>query len=82
MNRSNDPWVVGYEFTIEKPFGWVFFYNSKKFLETGEIGFALAGNGPAMVNRYDGTIEFGGTANPPEFYIEEYERKLASRGRG
>jgi hypothetical protein len=37
---------------------------------------------PAMVNRYDGTIEFGGTANPPEFYIEEYERKLANRGRG
>jgi hypothetical protein len=36
---------------------------------------------PAMVNRYDGTID-GSTANPPEFYIEEYERKLASRGRG
>ena len=35
MSPADDVFVVKEESTIEKPFGWVFFYNSKTFFETG-----------------------------------------------
>ncbi len=28
---------------------WVVYYNSKRYLETGDASFALAGNGPVLV---------------------------------
>ncbi len=31
---------------IEKPYGWVFFYNTKEFLETGDPAYALMSNTP------------------------------------
>lgn len=37
--------------TIEEPFGWVFFYNSTTFAETGDALHALAGNSPFIVDR-------------------------------
>lgn len=37
----------------------------------------LAGNGPMIVNKLGGTIEFFGTAKSPLTYIEEYERRLS-----
>jgi hypothetical protein len=37
--------------TIEVNEGWVFFYNSKEFIETGDFASALAGNGPIFVDR-------------------------------
>lgn len=79
MSPSDDTFVCDDTGTIEKQFGWVFFYNSKTYLETGEIRYALAGNGPVMVNKHDGTIEFYGTAKSIEASIEEYEQKLAAR---
>jgi hypothetical protein len=44
------------EHTIETDFGWVFFWNSKKYLETDEFQYALAGNAPLIVDRRDGCI--------------------------
>ena len=75
----DDPFVVVDEDTIEKPFGWVFFYDSKKFLETGVFSYRLAGNGPAIVNKHDGTVEFFGTNKPPLELVDEYERKWAGQ---
>jgi Immunity protein 35 len=37
--------------TIEVSGGWVFFYNSREFIETGNPISALAGNGPIFVDR-------------------------------
>jgi hypothetical protein len=28
---------------------WVVYYNSKRYLDTGDVSFALAGNGPVLV---------------------------------
>lgn len=74
---SDDPFIVVENRTIEKDFGWVFFYNSKKYLETGASRFRLAGNGPVIVNRQTSNIEFYGSNRPPEEIIRDYERKLA-----
>ena len=67
--------VVDEQITIERPFSWVFFYNSRAFLETGDDLYALIGNSPTIVDRHDGSIHVKGSAQPIEFYIEEYERQ-------
>jgi hypothetical protein len=61
--------------TIEKEYGWVFFYQSKEFLKTGNDVYALLGNAPYIVNKYTGELIETGTANPIEDYITEYEAR-------
>ena len=34
------------EFTVERPLGWVYHYQSKRYLETGKFVDRLVGNGP------------------------------------
>ncbi len=77
MGSPADPFVVVEKNTIEKPFGWVFFYNSKRFVETGESRYRLAGNGPFIVNKHNGSVEFFGASRPPLEVVEEYEQRLA-----
>ena len=50
----NDEFVIIGNETIDK--GWLFFYNSKEFIETGDYSAALAGNGPIFVDR-DGAVK-------------------------
>jgi len=72
--------VVVDKYTIEKAFGWIFFYNSKKFLETGIYRHCLFGNGPVIVNKFSGAIEFCGSGTPPEDIIKDYEKRLTETG--
>ncbi len=73
FSEEDDELVIAHEGTIEKDYGWVFFYNSKKFLETGEFSYALAGNGPIIFDKRDGSIHSFGTYKPPEEFIKEYD---------
>ena len=41
--------------TVEVHEGWVFFYNSRAFIQTRNPIFGLAGNGPILVDR-QGTV--------------------------
>ena len=75
--HPDDQLVIVEQYTIEKPFGWVFFFNSKKFLDTGIFRYRLLGNGPVIVNKVSGAVEFHGSNKPPEDIIKDYERKLA-----
>jgi hypothetical protein len=59
--------------TIEKEYGWIFFYNSKKFLETGSFRDRIAGNSPVLVERETGKIHELGTANPVSESIKKFE---------
>jgi len=58
--------------TLERPFGWVFFYDAKRHLETGDFRHALAGNAPIVIMKADGRIHETGTAFPLEHYLKEY----------
>jgi hypothetical protein len=60
--------------TMDTSFGWVFFYDSFRYLETGDRRFAAIGNSPLMIDRRDGNVYVAGTARPIDFYIREYER--------
>ena len=64
--------------TIEKEWGWVFFYQSLEFIESGDFKDMLAGNAPYIVNRNTGEFVVTGTALPIEDYISKYEMSLAS----
>jgi Immunity protein 35 len=76
MSAPDAPFIVDDAGTIEKPYGWVFFFNSKTYLETEDYRYALAGNGPVIVNKHDATVEFFGTFKSPSEFIAEYESKL------
>ena len=67
--------VIVDDLTIEEDFGWVFFYNSKEFIETGNLSYALVGNAPVIINKYDGTLHETGTASQIGHYIEEYKKR-------
>jgi len=66
--------------TMERPFGWVFFYNTREYLQTGNASAALAGNSPYIVNRFTGALVPVGSAHPVEFYLAAYEASLAAPG--
>jgi hypothetical protein len=54
--------VLQYENTVDFDLGWIFFWNSKKYLETKDFAEALAGNAPIIVDRRDGSIHQAPTA--------------------
>jgi hypothetical protein len=61
--------------TTRAPFGWICFYESRKFLETGESRYALAGNGPIVVNGRDGTAVMLSPLVSLADQVREYERE-------
>lgn len=65
--------AIAPEATVEKDYGWIFFYNTKKYLESGVISYALAGNGPVIIEKSDGRITAFGTNKPVDVLINEYE---------
>ncbi len=76
LRSGPDELVVLDEHTIERPWGWAFFYTTRGWRD-GDIKFAVGGNAPYIVNRLDGTLRPTGTAAPIEYYIQEYEAQLA-----
>jgi Immunity protein 35 len=64
--------------TVEKPYGWIFFYQSREFLDIGVASARLAGNAPIIVNRHTNELRVTGTARPLEDYLKQYERTLAT----
>ncbi|HPF72819.1 MAG: hypothetical protein H7A20_09510 [Rhodanobacteraceae bacterium] len=68
--------VVVTEATLERPFGWVFFYQTKEFLSARTPAAQLAGNAPLLVNRFTGDVVVTGTALPVQEYISRYEASL------
>ena len=62
--------------TMVRPYGWVFFYQSRRYLESGDELEMIAGNAPLIVNRFTGAVTVTGTANPIGHYLAEYELHL------
>lgn len=62
------------EHTREEDFGWVFFYESKTYLQTGDFRHRLVGNGPLIVDRA-GRVHQAGTAKPIGHYIRDLRQK-------
>ncbi len=61
--------------TIERDFGWVFFYVTKEYLETMNPKFLVPGTAPVVVHKKDGSVLHLPTSLPPMRAIEEYEKE-------
>lgn len=75
VSSSNEEMVLLDRDTMVKPYGWIFFYNSRRFVETGNVIYALGGNGPVVVERTTGRITHLGTARPFEEEVADFEGK-------
>jgi len=70
---DTDAFVIVEDSTLEKEWGWVFFYTSEMYLKTGDPKYALAGNAPYIVIRESGDVFVTGTAQSIEYYLEAFE---------
>ena len=68
--------VVIDESTLEKPWGWVFFYQNKQFVGKDNIAQQIAGNAPFIINKYTGKLTKTGTAYELTQYLQVYEAML------
>jgi len=59
--------------TLERAFGWVFFYDSKRHIETRDFRDAVVGNAPIVVTKAGGQVHVTGTAFPIEHYLQGFE---------
>ncbi|GAM96812.1 hypothetical protein U91I_00433 [alpha proteobacterium U9-1i] len=58
--------------TMERGFGWVFFFDSKRHTETQNFEDSVVGNAPFVVMRADGSVRVTGTAHPIEYYLTAF----------
>jgi hypothetical protein len=71
-NDPNDLVVID-ESTIERPWGWIFFYDSAAHIRSGSLDDMVAGNAPVLVERESGRLFLTGTAEDTEHYIALFE---------
>ncbi|MDR4891790.1 MULTISPECIES: YrhB domain-containing protein [unclassified Chryseobacterium] len=58
---------------IKKPYGNIYFYNSKEYILTGNFNKSLVGNAPFLVEKKTGRVVGFGTSGRLEDYITSYE---------
>lgn len=74
--RQGDVPVIVEELTRESAHLWVFQWQSKRYVETGDQEFLLFGNGPIAVSKASGKIYQLGTGRSVEEEISQLERKI------
>jgi len=62
--------------TLERDWGWVFFFASRRWRETGEAALRNEGEGPLIVNRFDGQVHATGTDRPSEYFVTRYDTEF------
>lgn len=78
--RASAELVILEDKTLERDFGWVFFYTAKRYLETKDRKHLVPGNGPLVVEK-DGATHFLSGSAPPQQAIEEFEKRWRARPR-
>lgn len=74
--NNNLPVTILEQFTIVKPYGWCFFFNSIEFVKTRDHKFSLIGAWPVLILKESGLIYDLSSAVNPEIAIEEFERQV------
>ena len=73
-----DRLVILDQHTMTRPYGWVFFYQSERFLR-GYEGGLLYGNSPILVTKIDGALHEIGTAGPPDELLKAWDEGKGAR---
>ncbi|WP_052055775.1 YrhB domain-containing protein [Myxosarcina sp. GI1] len=66
--------VILDENTLERDRLYVFFYQSRKYLETNDINYSLVGNAPILIEKETGRVVVTGTARDIKYYLENYDK--------
>jgi hypothetical protein len=72
--RARTELVIDDRETRAEDWCWVFFYNSRAYVEDGDVIKALAGNGPIVVEKATGRVHVLQTATP----VDEQLARLRS----
>ncbi len=75
-NRNRPPHILTVMDVQEHDFGWVYLYNSKEYVESGDFNVSLVGNAPVIVDRVDGRLYGTGTSKPTEHYLNDFRRGI------
>lgn len=67
--------VILDEWTVVKPYGWILYYNSRKFVESGDMLESLVGHGPVIVASATGEVVETGSRLPGGVQIKSFERE-------
>lgn len=66
------PVMINDEATEEYDFGWLFYVNSRRYIETGDFSNCLVGAGPIFVERETGRTIHTGSGASTEHLVEAY----------
>ena len=58
----------------EKPYGWIFSYQTKEYLETDDFRKAVLGNVPILFEKDTGELIPLGIAPSVDYFIDLYEK--------
>jgi len=58
---------------IKKPYGNIYYYDSKEYILTGNFNKSLVGSAPFLVENKSGRVVGFGTSNNLEYFIKAYE---------
>jgi hypothetical protein len=67
------------EHSVEFPDCWLFFMNSKRYLETKNIFHRLLGGGPVLVGKENGDIYQGGSGSTVEVWLSEFREFIRAK---
>jgi hypothetical protein len=73
-NPDRPPMVILESATIERDYGWVFHYTTRRHHETGSLEDYMPGNAPILVTRHDGLLHPLGVTRTIEQYLADWER--------
>jgi hypothetical protein len=75
FNREGDVLILIESKTIERPYAWVVFWTSKRWYETGDFRYAMAGAGPFIISKQTGSVTQYSSAYGYESALEMYEEE-------
>ena len=59
--------------TLDRDYGWIFFFQTQEWIEAQHFEKMLAGNAPFLVEKVGGKLVQFGTVLPVEDYLRRYE---------
>jgi hypothetical protein len=72
---GTEPFAFYDHLSERRSYGWVLFYNSRQFIETGNILYAFGGNGPLVVLDASGEVASLPTYQSYDDSIRGFERE-------
>jgi len=73
-SESSGAIIIVDEHTIEDERYFIFFYDSKKYIETDDYSSALLGNIPILIDRITSEMYYTGATEEMGYYISQFER--------